>query len=144
MPAFPAFFLLLGQVAPALERRRRLIAAWILLAAVAIPAVGYYLRPRTPAIEFKGLFDEMPASAEMACYQFREPSLVFYSNRRWEILKTREAAQAFLEKAGPRLLVAPDKEENAGLSSTNITAITVSGFNIARTEWVKVKALYRK
>ncbi|MFH0909608.1 MAG: glycosyltransferase family 39 protein [bacterium] len=144
MPAFPAFFLLLGQAAPMLEKRRKLIAAWAVVMILLIPALGLYLRPRTPAIQFLPLYKEMPARAEFACWKFREPSLVFYSNRRWKILKTAEDAQAFLDRSGPRLLVAPETDTAGLVLSSNIESRTVSGINVAKSQWVTVRALYRR
>jgi len=143
MPAFPAFFLLLGQAAPALEKRRKLIAAWAVAMMFLVPAVGFYLRPRTPAIQLVPIYKEMPAGAEFACWKFREPSLVFYSNRRWKILKTAEDAQAFLDRPGPRMLVAPDSDAAALALPANTTSKSVAGINVAKSQWVTVRALCR-
>ena len=86
----------------------------------------------------------MPAGAEFACWKFREPSLVFYSNRRWKILKTAAEAQAFLDGPGPRMLVAPEGDATSLVPSSNMEVRAVSGINVAKSQFVTVRALYRR
>ena len=52
----------------------------------------------------------MPADAEFGFYRFKEPSLVFYSNRKWQNLSNVDDVNAFLAKSGPRLVVTEERE----------------------------------
>ena len=56
----------------------------------------------------------MPAGAEFGFYRFKEPSLVFYSNRKWQNLSKVDDVKAFLAKSGPRLVVTEEREVKVG------------------------------
>ena len=139
------------------------------LVAVAIGAVllGKGLRETTPAVMLQPIFEKMPAGAEFGFYRFKEPSLVFYSNRKWRNLNNVDDVNAFLAKSGPRLVVTEEREvklekylkwlvvRNAALETKDYSAeisaidtnglnmISLEGINIARTCGARLRVMWK-
>jgi 4-amino-4-deoxy-L-arabinose transferase-like glycosyltransferase len=150
LPGFPAIFLLLGQGWERLRHRRVLLVVVFVLVFALIQSAGFWLRAHTPAIELQAAFAEMPADAEFGFYRYREPSLVFYSGRRWQTLRTLNEVRAFAARPGPRLFVMLETErgqsyrdEIDALDATGYRTESVAGFNIARSRPVTVRAYVR-
>ena len=87
-----------------------LVGIPLLSVGFAAALLGRGLRPVTPAVQLQSVFTRMPAETRFAFHRFREPSLVFYSNRRWETLNTFDDVQAFLDEPGPCMLVTLQQE----------------------------------
>jgi len=139
------------------------------LVAVAIGAVllGLGLRKATPAVMLQPVFQIMPADAEFGFYRFKEPSLVFYSNRKWQNLSTVDDVNTFLAKSGPRLVVTGEREvklekylqwlfarnealeakdysaEISEIDTNGLNTISLEGINIARTCGAKLRVLWK-
>lgn len=138
----------------------RYSAVPLLGVAACVVVLGTGLRELSPAVGLARLAADMPADAEFGFYKFKEPSLVFYTNRRWETLSRPEDLAAFLAKPGPRMAVAPLREtraqdllkwspgtdyseETAGLEGPGCSAATLEGINIARSSVVRLR-VFRK
>jgi 4-amino-4-deoxy-L-arabinose transferase-like glycosyltransferase len=148
--------------------------AWRALAAapllgLAVWQTGGALRGVTPAIEIARLTAPLPPETVFWCCRFREPSLVFYTGRRWSEGSPEEAAR---DASGPRpfFAVVTEREvragdflawfaatatgrpatlrardyaaENAALPRGNIVGI-VEGWNVARSAWVRLAVIHR-
>jgi 4-amino-4-deoxy-L-arabinose transferase-like glycosyltransferase len=186
LPAFPAFFLLLGQaeIGPRWTR----VFFWIVtgvftviglvfwpvlglvmlmvalrfkrfplaLAGVIVVAVGtafgaVKLRAATATMRLL----PMPAQAECAGLHFGEPSLVFYSNHRWNFDLDVAGLAAWMTNAGPRFVVCAEREtrlrnrvtdysvELAPLPTNGYRQTIVEGLDIARASWVRLR-VYRR
>ena len=148
---------------------------WLTVAALTVAAglgtLGFGLRQVLPAVKLQGVFARMPAGTEFLCYRFREPTLVFYSGRRWALPDTREELAAALARPGPRLAVVIETQvdagrllkaklaewmgrgspmeqedfsaENTGLVLPGYRAEFVEGLNVAKGQWVRLKVIYR-
>jgi 4-amino-4-deoxy-L-arabinose transferase-like glycosyltransferase len=147
-------------------RTRQLVLPLILIAIGAV-LLGSGLRAATPAVRLRPVFEKMPAGAEFGFYRFKEPSLVFYSNRKWQNLSNVDNVNAFLAKSGPRLVVAEEREvklekylrwlvarntpweardysaEIAAIDTNGLNAISLEGINIARTCGVKLRVMWK-
>jgi 4-amino-4-deoxy-L-arabinose transferase-like glycosyltransferase len=137
------------------------IAGWAVMV-FGVLLLGWGLRPMLPAIQLQQTFASLPPDAKFGCWAYREPSLMFYSNRRWEEIRDVERAKAFLQEPGPRLLVVPaeyydlediirgrsgpSKEfsaENGALLAIATNAVSIEGINIARSQIVWLRAYYK-
>jgi len=193
LPAFPAFFLLLGLLARAetTPRWARIffwvvtglfalaglvllpvlgLVMWMLalrfkrlplaLAGLLVVAVGMAwsaakLRSVSATVQLLPVFRQLPTEAACAGFRFGEPSLVFYSDRRWNISLEAAELSAWMTNRGPRLVVCAEREtklngrvrdysgEIASLPTNGYQVVTVEGINTARASWVRLRALYR-
>ncbi len=150
MPGFPAFFLLIGPAWERMRRRRAWLAVGVLVIAIAIQAAGFWLRAHLPAVHLKDQLRAMPPNAEFGFYRYREPSLVFYSDRRWETLHNMDEVQAFAARPGPRVLVMQERDKK-GSYADEIAAVPTNGFSVealdgwnsARSQWITLKVFAR-
>ncbi len=132
---------------------------------VALTLIGVGLRATSPAVQLAPLLRDMPAGTIFGFSGFKEPSLVFYGHTRWEPLDPEESA-AFLDGAGPRLLVCEERErriedfirpvfgkpprgrdsaaELDALPASGYTVDSVEGLNIARASAVRLRVYYRR
>ncbi len=144
-------------------RRNRPVFAAIGLAGVAagMALLGANLRVATATIQLLPTFRQMPAGTKCAGLHFGEPSLVFYSNERWDFAFDAAGLAAFMTNSGPRLVVCAEQEtklagpkqhwkrvtdysaEMASLPTNGYRQATIEGLNIARTSWVKARVFYR-
>lgn len=166
--------------------RRNGKRAWsilpLIVLAAAVTGLGQGLREAHPALRVRGLIEEMPAGARFAFMdRLAEPSFVFYANagvdryddlRVWEGLNTAEEASAFLNKPGPCLLVAAEREvklekyllhqldrrlgkdrpmkirdytDRLPLGSfDDVEVVTEEGANIARTSGIRFRVYRRR
>lgn len=151
LPGFPAFFLLLGPAWDRLWKRRAALAIAIVMAVVGINGVGFWLRAHTPAIALSPTFAELPAGTAFGFYRYREPSLVFYSHRRWETLHDPADVARFAHEAGPRVVVMLEKDrkndyadEIDSIDWKDFEQRRVSGWNTARSQPVTIRVLIRR
>lgn len=114
---------------------------------------------------------KMPNGSAFGFFKYREPSLVYYSNRQWETLDKIEEVESFLKQTGPRQLVILEQEidlddwlrhrfrvfsgkaselksndytsEYQSLSFTGYRKTLYEGINPARSSWVRV-AVYER
>jgi hypothetical protein len=190
LPAFPAFFLLLGLREDGPRWTRIFfwvvtglfaligLVVWPVLGLVVlmvalrfnrfkgaqvgllIVAVGTYigaakLRAVTATLQLLPAFREMPAETQCAGLRFGEPSLVFYSNHRWDFSMDAAGLSAWMTNSGPRLAVCLEREtrlrrqptdysaELASLPTNGYRQATVEGLDIARASWVRLRTFYR-
>jgi len=193
LPAFPAFFLLLGLLAqPDTMPRWTRVFFWIVigvfavvglvfppvlglvllvvalrynrfaLAAVGVAFVavstawfGAKLRDKTATLQLLPIFRQMPAQTQCAGLHFGEPSLVFYSNHRWNLSLDAAGLSAWMTNVGPRLVVCAERErkfvgriadysgEIALLRTNGYQQTSVEGLDIARASWVKLRVFQR-
>ncbi len=231
MPAFPAFFLIIGQLAqPRVTTPRwtsvwfwavlmlgALIAGvalveafripvgesysplrdalagtgWIILALIVLAVLWRFgvvsasvlpllvvtasmvwlangLRAVTPAVRLQRLFKQMPADTAYGGYRFMEPSLVFYTNHRWQPLGSVEKLKEFMAEPGPRLAVCTEREilptdylrwrwrgtheklegvsraaELTQISTDGYQEFVVDGLDVANSRWVTLRVYYR-
>ncbi len=157
-----------------LWRAGRTLALLLPLSAIALGALllGAGLRGACPAVQLQTVFGKMPDAAEFAFYRFKEPSLVFYSNRTWQNLGTIDEVKAFLAKPGPRLVVTQEREvklekylkwaaeqsvgcqqrlkakdhtdELAAIDTNGLNTISVEGINVARTSGARLRVFWRE
>ena len=135
--------------------------------AIGIVLLGKGLRETSLAVMLQPVFENMPAGAEFGFYRFKEPSLVFYSNHKWRNLNKVDDVNAFLAKAGPRLVVTEEREvklekylkwllvRNAALETKDYSAeistiktngldmISCEGINIARTCGARLRVMWK-
>lgn len=131
----------------------------------AIVMLGVTWRHVVPAIAIQKLARLLPAETRCGSWRYGEPSLVFYTDRRWEGLNSLEAVQTFLHAPGPRLVVCQEREtrledywrrwrrqppksrENTavldGLDTTHLRRLDLEGLNMARVSWVQLRLYYR-
>jgi len=200
LPAFPAFFLLLGLLAQtettprwsrvffwivialfaliglvvppvlgatllvvALRRNRFVLAAiGVVVIGVGMLLLAVNLRATTATMRLLPLFQKLPEQTQCAAPpSFREPSLVFYSDRHWNFTLSAETLPAWMNAGGPRLVVCAERETKLGgpknnwkrvadysseialLPTNGWQQVTVEGFNIGRASWVRLHAFYR-
>lgn len=150
--------------------------AWRMVVPLAIIAAGAWmlgsgLRAASPAVQLQPVFREMPADAEFAFYRFKEPSIVFYSNRKVQGLNKIEDVVAFLAKPGPRLVVTQEREvklekylqwvaeqaigretnlivrdysaELSTIDTNGLNAVSLEGINIARTAGARLRVFWK-
>ena len=163
-----AMLCLVGAAVSVRKRRTVLVLAQVVVAGLCFLLLGQGLREVTPATQMQALWKQLPADTAFGFHRFREPSLVFYSNRRWETLETPEDARRFLHGPGPRVVVALESETRiedvlrwmihrtpvlqpvsyldtlAPLSDEGIQEVQIRGFNIARTCAVTLRVYCRK
>lgn len=151
LPGFPAFFLLLGPAWDRWRRWRYALAALVLLVVAGIQVAGVWLRRETPAVRMQTSLRAMPADAEFGFYRYQEPSLVFYSGRRWETLHNLDDVRDFLARPGPRVMVAleSDRKKNyraeyEGLDTAGFEVDRSSGWNVARSQPVTLRVYTRR
>jgi 4-amino-4-deoxy-L-arabinose transferase-like glycosyltransferase len=132
-------------------------------AIMGVVVIAQALRSAMPSIDVARQFEWLPRDAPAACYLYREPSLMFYGDRRWEEIRDLDRARAFIAEPGPRLLVVPEEyrdlpdvlrgreeasrtftNENAALSAACTNWVTVEGLNVARSEHVILRAYFRR
>jgi len=199
LPAFPAFFLLLGLLAQpgemprwtrvffwvvagifgvlglvfppvlglvllvlAIRYNRRVLAVGaVVIVAVGLAVFAVKLRAMTASVQLQPIFRQLPPWTRCAGWQFGEPSLVFYSNRRWDFSLDGDALSAWMAHRGPCLLVCAEKEwrlggpkhhwkrvsdysaELARLPTNDCAQTIVEGLNIARGSWVRLRVYQR-
>ena len=161
------------------------LLVWIarrkLSSALIIPLLGIglcmsqgaaYLRQASPAVQLVPLFQRMPPETQYFYHGFKEPSLVYYSNRHWDELDQQPEGRRVLEQAGPRLLVLLKTEYRLedywasrsprifqehrpkipqldsglyqDLKRMGYQSVAVEGVNTARLSWVQVEAWYKE
>jgi hypothetical protein len=147
--------------------RPGLVALPLVTVAIGAILLGKGLREATPAVALQPVFQNMPAGAEFGFYRFKEPSLVFYSNRKWQNLSKVDDVKAFLAKSGPRLVVAEESEvklekwlqwqiglktalevrnysaELSTIDTNGLNTISLEGINIARTCGAKLRVWWK-
>lgn len=129
------------------------LAAALLIAGTELLARG--LHAINPTLRALPAFAGLPANAPCGFSGYREPSVVFYTNRRWTTLDEGDAARAFAQAPGPRALLvrlheqrldfkqprARNAELNAwfdGLAHQGYTLMRVDGWNAARSSRVEL------
>ena len=149
------------------HHRPRACAFALLLVVAGFVVLSHGLRSITPAVQMQALFRQLPAQTECVGYRFREPSLVFYSNRRWVETGDLDVVRQKVRQPGPRLIVMTAREmelddylkylagktaspsfqdftrEISELDLTGYTALQYEGLNVARSRWVVLKVFYR-
>lgn len=150
--------------------RRRVLAAsaGALLTGLSILLVGAGLRTVSPAAQLGPLFRATPGDTAFMGFRFREPSLVWYSNRRWSLVGRADLLEKFARGDGNRVVLVQLSEQNLGdkLRHKEIhfsekdkarrakvfelftqpdwqVAAEFNGLNAAKGEWVKLR-VYRK
>ena len=144
----------------------------LLVIALGTYLLGKGLRDATPAVQLQPVFAQLPADAEFAFHRFKEPSIVFYSNRKVHGLNTIEEVAAFLAKPGPRLVVTQEREvklekylkwvaekaigrsqplavrdysaEIAAIDTNGLHTVSIEGINIARTSGARLKVFWKE
>lgn len=144
----------------------------LLVIALGTYLLGKGLRGATPAVQLQPVFAQLPADAEFAFHRFKEPSIVFYSNRKVHGLNTIEEVAAFLAKPGPRLVVTQEREvklekylkwvaekaigrsqplavrdysaEIAAIDTNGLHTVSIEGINIARTSGARLKVFWKE
>ncbi len=139
--------------------------------AISMFLLGSGLRQMTPAILLQEHFDRLPPNVQYGFYRYKEPSLVFYTNHKWEILDSMDEVNRFLHAPGPRFVVISEQETRledyiawlraraagrpeplvvrdyaedvAALDTNGCTVVSLDGINIARTCSARVRAAYR-
>ena len=172
MVGFAAVVLALASLAVSWRTgRTRQIVLPLITVALGTFLLGTGLRGATPAVQLQPLFNKMPADAEFAFYRFKEPSVVFYSNRKVLGLSTIEEVAAFLAKPGPRLAVTQEREvklekylkwaaeqaigrpqplitrdytaELSAIDTNGLNTISLEGVNIARTAGARLRVFWK-
>ena len=149
----------------------RFSVAPLVVLAFGVVLLGRGLRESTPAIHLSPVINQLPAGSEFGFYRYKEPSLVFYTNHRWEPLGSFDDAQGFINKPGPRVLIVLEQEvglqdylrtlgarlrgrdvplrvrdytdEVARLNTVGYESMSFEGLNIAHTAATKVRMFYR-
>jgi hypothetical protein len=141
----------------------------VLVLGFAFSEIGYQLHYLSPAVRLSPLLQKMPANTDFIFSGFEEPSLVFYSDRRWrsESLQNPEWVKA----SGPRMIVwlksesrldrciksmfsksapdpriessVPNQEQTDFLNSNGYLFVNLSGINFARASWVELEAAFK-
>lgn len=119
------------------------VALAAMLTCAGTEALARGLREINPTLRAMPALASLPPDTRCAFSSFREPSVVFYTNRRWQTVDEGEELRRFAEGPGPRALLVrlheqrlkpsgsrpPDPEREAWfLSLTNL------GYEISRTD----------
>jgi hypothetical protein len=135
------------------------LAAALLMAGTEGLARG--LRAINPTLRALPALAQLPPDAPCGFSGYREPSVVFYTNRRWTTLDEGERLRAFAREPGPRALLvrlreqrldlkkprAPNAELQAwfeSLAGLGYTLTRVDGWNAARSSRVTLGVAVRK
>lgn len=138
-----------------LGRRRRLGVLALALVAAGAQGMGEGLRAVHLTLQAAAQWRELPADTRFVGLGLAEPSLVFYSNRRWEFAGDSTLVDAMATAPGPMLVVAltreidparfwqtPERQKwhqppqtNFQPTGTGWSKATLVGFNVGRTRW---------
>jgi 4-amino-4-deoxy-L-arabinose transferase-like glycosyltransferase len=135
---------------------RSLLPLVVLVLSVVI--LGLTWRRLSPAVAVHQETQLLPATTRCGWLGYQEPSLVFYTARRWQNLGNVDAAKAFLSVPGPCLVVAQERETRLEdwlkkrpprevsldvLDDAGWQRVDVAGLNMARVSWVELRLYYR-
>lgn len=147
-----------------LWRRGRLGWCGLAVAGLALSTavLGQSVRRVSPSLRICELAAPMPANTRFASWRHGEPSMIFYTNRRWTELADEAAVTAFLAERGPLFLVYHNGEvrlddlakkllgrpPRAAVSApasqpADTQWIDIEGVNSARGSWVSLRVYYR-
>ncbi len=117
------------------------LAALLLITGTELLARG--LRAINPTLRAIPALAGLPANAPCAFSGYREPSVVFYTNRRWATVDDAAALRAFAREPGPRALLVrlheqrldfkKPRERNAELNAW-FDSLTQHGYALTRTD----------
>jgi len=151
-------------------RLRAAAVGWVICAA-GIVALGAGMRAASPAVTLAPRLRAMPGDAVFMFHGFTEPSLVFYSGRRWHSGESLEEVEAFARAPGPRCVVLarerikladllrarifgkePARRVERGVSpgllaewmGQGADVTEVQGWNLARSEWTWLVVGFRR
>ncbi len=136
-------------------KRVPLALAGVLVVAVGTAFGAAKLRAASATLQLLPTFRQLPAQTQCAGWRFGEPSLVFYSNHRWDFPTGIDALSAWMTNSGPRLVVYAEREvrlrrqpadfsaDLALLPTNGYQQATVEGINIARASWLRLRTFYR-
>lgn len=149
---------------------------WLPLAigqmAICLMMLGSSLRTLSPALVVGEVARELPPESRFVARGFSEPSLVFYTNRQWQLDQSLAEVQTAFNTAGPCLVVVLEEERKldrtfkwlwsqwtGGRQEMKVDRFTAeleslplsgwkqrecSGLNLARSSWVRVKIFWRE
>jgi 4-amino-4-deoxy-L-arabinose transferase-like glycosyltransferase len=152
LPAFPLLALLLGQlliaeVSTQFWKRAAMATAGVYLAiALVVPP---FIVPLFPAAAlFRQSRDYLRPEMEFGAIEFAEPSLVWYFRSRiagWMTPLRRGSATRFMEKPGPRFVVAPTAQVEKIFPSVPVSwkKFSTHGFNIPNGKAVDLTLLLK-
>lgn len=146
---------------------RLMMAMSILLAAASLILFGRTLRAEHPVIRIAPALQSVPADKDLLAWGFTEPSLVFYSDRRWTMLSKLDRVKERLSKGRAGAVVLLRREwtlsdrlkqwrtgspittskdhhtETDALSSSlpGARIIDVEGYNLARSSWIELRLI---
>jgi hypothetical protein len=130
-----------------------------------VDTLGGSLRSISPAARLSEMFSTLPNKTKCYYHGFEEPSLVYYSNKRWEnwgddmdtlnkpdseilvVLREETRLEDYFAMIYPsffkpraRNFHTLSAQQESELYAMNYRPFTVSGLNFARCSWVKVEA----
>jgi hypothetical protein len=150
----------------------RIILLDLVILSVGWELVGHELRSMAPSIPIGEIAQRLPPEAPCLARGYSEPSLVFYSDRHWSLDRSLPAIQQALQQPGAGLVVELVEERSIGqgvvwlikklqdsatpsLRGNNYThelaqlaadgweTREITGLNLARSSWVRLKVYYR-
>ncbi len=150
----------------------RLIVLEILIIASGWFFIGSTLQKLAPSISIAQIASSLPAEAPCTARGFSEASLVFYTDRHWQLDQSFPALQQALNHTGPGLVIELEEELSIGPSfrwliqkmvhqpvaplhgkdySDEISQLSaegwktqeVTGLNLGRSSWVRLKVYSR-
>lgn len=130
----------LAVVATGMARYRRgIVVGAVLIAGLGMNVIALGLRAISPARQMAAQLPDLPHDVRCLAGEFTEPSLVFYTHRRWDWSSDEHRLARFAAGPGPRLLLAQKTETPL----EGWTLWTVEGLNSARFKWVTLQVAYR-
>ena len=137
----------------------------VVLVAVGFLMLGTSLRPLEPAIRVAELAKGMPPETRFVAYGFTEGSLIFYTDRHWELEGAPVGSPAEMFGPGPEVVVQLEQEIKIGSAlkwlwgrmlgrdpilqvdsspaacPNTETPVEISGINFARASWETISVI---
>lgn len=158
---------LCGLAIAAARQRLALALASLLVAGTALVFFGHALRAAHPIIKLRATLASAPRDKDLVAWGFTEPSLVYYTDRKWIMLSKLERVRERLArgKAGGLVLLRREwtlrdrikqlqngstpvesqdhrsavDELTSGLTGARV--VDVTGYNLARSSWVELRVI---
>lgn len=111
------------MVTPAalLKSRWPLLAAALLAIGGGTELFARGIKSIHPSLQAARFLDSMPGSTTCGFYKYKEPSVVFYTQKQWDVLHTIEEIERFASTPGPHAVIIQTSEQRIDAKVPPIT-----------------------